>query len=425
MWDLLRQRNFTLVWTGGLITLTGNFMLMVGLPLFIYDQTGSTLATGAMFLIRLLPRVLLGSVAGVFVDRWDRRRTLVIANLLLALALLPVLTGVLVDALWIVYAAAFVTSVLEQVVTPAEDALLPRLVARDQLVAANALNELNNNIARLAGPPLGGLLLQVTGFGGVLVIDAVSFGGAALCFALLRVDARPVRDAQAGGATQRARVAAVSKEWIAGLALVRRSRPAAVILLFMALTGAGEGIMATLFVPWVRTVLAAGSFSYGLIVGAQAVGGIAGGILVARYGGRLRPVLMWGVGALGLVLFDTATFTYPYLLPGIVPALVFMAIVGLPIAGLRVGMATIRQTAVDDAFRGRLMGAVVAVSSVTTALGAAVAGVLGSRVDLTVLLLADVACYALAGVLVLILLRGYAAPVSGHAPEFEISAAPG
>ncbi len=87
----LRQRNFALLWTGGLISLLGDWTLMVGMPLFVYALTGSTVATGAMVIARLIPRVLLSSVAGVFVDRWDRKRTMVCTDLLLALCLLPLL----------------------------------------------------------------------------------------------------------------------------------------------------------------------------------------------------------------------------------------------------------------------------------------------------------------------------------------------
>src|SRR5262245_949693 len=108
MWNVLRRRNFALVWTGGLISLTGDWVLFVGLPLYVYDRTGSALATGAMLLARLLPMVLLGSVAGVFVDRWDRRRTLIVANLLLAAGLLPLLA--VTGPLWPVYAVAMLTA---------------------------------------------------------------------------------------------------------------------------------------------------------------------------------------------------------------------------------------------------------------------------------------------------------------------------
>jgi MFS family permease len=84
----LRQRNFALLWLGGLISFTGDWMLIAALPFYVYQQTGSTLATAAMSVAAILPSVLLGSLAGVFVDRWDRKRVMVVANLLQMIAVL-------------------------------------------------------------------------------------------------------------------------------------------------------------------------------------------------------------------------------------------------------------------------------------------------------------------------------------------------
>src|SRR5919199_1525059 len=143
MFALLRQRNFSCIWIGGLISLAGDWMLLTALPVYVYQSTGSTLATGAMLAARVVPRILLGSVAGVFVDRWDRRRTLVVANLLLAFGLLPLLAVDAVDRLWIVYLVAFAQATTAQFVLPAEGALLPRLLPESELVPANAMTALS------------------------------------------------------------------------------------------------------------------------------------------------------------------------------------------------------------------------------------------------------------------------------------------
>jgi MFS family permease len=171
---LLRRRDFRRVWISGLASMTGDWVTFTGLPLVVYDLTGSTLATGAMFLAGLVPRIAFGSLAGVLVDRWDRRRILIGANLAHALFLLPLLAVHSESQLWIVYVVAFVQATLGQLVDPAEGALLPRLVERDELVAANALNGLNNNLARLIGPMVGGVTVQAFGLQGIVVIDTVS-----------------------------------------------------------------------------------------------------------------------------------------------------------------------------------------------------------------------------------------------------------
>ena len=159
----LRQRNFALLWAGGLISMAGDWMLYIALPIYVYQLTHSTLATSLMFIAETLPRIALGSVAGVFVDRWERKRTMVIANGLLALGLLPLLLVRSAEWVWLVYLVGFVQATIEQFFDPAKNAMLPNLVAKKELVSANALNALNNNLARLIGPALGGVVGRAAG----------------------------------------------------------------------------------------------------------------------------------------------------------------------------------------------------------------------------------------------------------------------
>src|SRR4051812_47930399 len=146
--------------------MTGDWVLHIGLAYLVYDLTGSTVASGATLLAAFAPAVLLGSVAGVLVDRWDRRRTMVVANLAQAVGLLPLLA---VDArrVWIVYAVALYQSCAEQFFVPAEQALVPALVPPDDLLPANAVNGQARDVARLVGSSAGGVLAAWGGFAAI------------------------------------------------------------------------------------------------------------------------------------------------------------------------------------------------------------------------------------------------------------------
>jgi predicted MFS family arabinose efflux permease len=185
-WALLRRRDFGLLWAGGLISETGDWFLLVGLPFWVLQETGSSLVTASVFLVGLLPGLVAGPLAGVLVDRWDRRRTLVAVSLAEAAFLLPLLAVDGRDRLWIVYLVIAVEATLAQLNDPARNALVPTLVPKDDLVGANALIGLNTNVARLAGSPLGGILVEVAGLPGLVIGDAASFLLGAALIGLVR-----------------------------------------------------------------------------------------------------------------------------------------------------------------------------------------------------------------------------------------------
>src|SRR6185436_4822693 len=124
---VLRQRNFALLWFAGLISMIGDWMLFIALPIHTYRLTHSSLATGIMFIAGTVPRIFIGSVAGVFVDRWDRRQTMVVADLSRVFLLLLLLFVLSSESLWIVYVVAFLQATISQFFGPAENALLPQL----------------------------------------------------------------------------------------------------------------------------------------------------------------------------------------------------------------------------------------------------------------------------------------------------------
>src|SRR5438094_447416 len=146
-----------------------------------------------MFVAELVPQIAFGSVAGVFVDRWDRKRTMVVANLILTVAILPLVFVRSADEVWIVYLVAFTESLVARFLRPAEGAMLPRLVDKSDLVAANALGSFASNTSRLVGPTLGGVIAGIYGLTAVAGFDSVTFAIAAALVALVRTSGAPGR----------------------------------------------------------------------------------------------------------------------------------------------------------------------------------------------------------------------------------------
>ena len=250
-WRLLRRRpDLARLVGAGLVSLTGDWLLAIGLSYAVYDLTGSTLASAGVFLTSLLPQVLTGPVAGVLVDRWDRRRTMVAANLLLATGLFPLLLVDDAGLIWVVYPVLVLESVVETFFAPAEQAMLPRVVDESrpaELVTANALNGQAQNLSRLVGGALGGVLAALGGIPLVAIADAGTFVVAAVLVARIRTSGATAARERSAEDVVRGRFAELRTEWVDGARVALGSPVVRVLGTFTLVTSFGEGIWGTLY----------------------------------------------------------------------------------------------------------------------------------------------------------------------------------
>lgn len=424
----LRQRNFALLWFGQLISLLGDWILFVALPFAIYTLTGSTLATGVMFIVQTLPRLFLGSVAGVFVDRWNRKRTMYIADLLQALALLPLLLVHSSHLVWIIYVFAFVESCISQFFIPAKGAIIPHLVDEEHLVAANSLNSSSEQLTRLVGPVIGGALFALLGINGVALADSASFLISAVMIMLIvlprprtQEEAPSITGSLAPSTSAAITFEAVWREWLEGLALVRKERLIVAIFAAMGVAMVGEGLIEVLLVPFVKDIMHGNAEVLGWILTAQAVGGIAGSFLLSSVSKKIAPrLLVAGSGiALGIILFIMINF------PALGLVLALLALAGLPVIGFYINLYTLLQLNVADKYRGRIFGAYTTMQALMMLLGMALASGLGDRIGIIPMMDVDAVCNILAGIIAFVLMRGMVLTKRAEAVESEFVAQEG
>jgi len=404
--------------------MTGDWLLAIGLTYAVYDLTGSTLASAGAFLTSLVPQVLTGLVAGVLVDRWDRRRTMLAANLLMAVGLLPLLLVEGAGSIWVVYPVLVFQAVVETFFVPAEQAMLPRVVDHSdstELVTANALNGQAQNLARLAGGGLGGVLAAVGGIPLVALADAGTFLVAALLVSRIRTPGAVDRRDLAVSAEQvvRGRFEELRDEWVEGARVTLGSPVVRVLATFWLITSFGEGIWGTLFAPYVRSVLHGGPEALGVISGIQAVGGVLGGLFVVTVGARWSPRLMLGLGAVAFGVVDLVIALYPLAWVETWPAAVLMVVVGLPGAIASAGMMTLFQQHTEDRERGRAFGLLLLVRSTCTVLGSLTAGLLGDALGIVPVMAWQGCGYVLAGSIVLLLLVKGSRDTTSPSPRAE------
>lgn len=300
MGGLLRTRNFALLWVGQSTSAVGSAVTTVALPLVAI----STLHAGPALVALLtaaswLPWLLIGLPAGVWVDRWPRRRTLLIADVAAAavLVVVPVAARAGVLTVPLLVAVALLAGVAGVFAGVAFHAFLPHLVGAGDLMEGNARLQTSASVALVAGPALGGLLAQVAGPVSGVLVDAGTFLVSAACLLALRAapEPRPPAGVRAGMLRQVAE----------GIGFIMRGRLLQAMLVVAAVTNfAMLGITALRVVFLVRAEGVAPGAA-GLAIGVGSVGAVLGAALaswVSRRFGSARTYLAANLAAAPFVL---------------------------------------------------------------------------------------------------------------------------
>ncbi|HLZ70772.1 MAG TPA: MFS transporter [Dehalococcoidia bacterium] len=337
---LLANGSFRWLWLAHLISMFGDGLYTVALPWLVYKHTGSGMATAIALAAGAIPYIIVSPIAGVYVDRWDRRRTLVGADLLRALALLlfplALLTGF---NLALALALAIVLPAIGRFFVPAQRATTPSLVTADELVGANALMEGAGQAAYIAGPAIGGLLIAASGAVSLLFIDGATFVASALLLGLVAFPGAERRRRAAGGF--RAALAEGLRVTWRTPALRTLSLLAAFVICFFAAVPA-------LLPLWVGRSQPG---AYGLLFACFSVGSVLASLALSRWGRALpRGALVvggvfgMGAGAVGFAAsYDTAA------------AAVALAAFGAGVSAYNVGVLTLLQRFSPPGVMGRVL----------------------------------------------------------------------
>src|SRR5207248_2781827 len=168
--------DFRLLWAGRFVSSLGSWLLVIAVPAHVLQLTGSTMATGLTLAAEYLPSVLLGPIAGVLVDRWDRRRLMLATDLARAVAIASLVFASTPDTVWLNYLALIGESTGTVLFRPAAQAHTPVVVGTGPLLSgANACNALTDGTVRLIGGPLGAVLLSTAGFTALVWLDVASY----------------------------------------------------------------------------------------------------------------------------------------------------------------------------------------------------------------------------------------------------------
>ncbi|HZQ09713.1 MAG TPA: MFS transporter [Anaerolineae bacterium] len=410
MFQAFRNRNIALLFTGQFASLAGDMVLFIALPFWVFQLTGSAMATGIMFAALMIPQFVLSPIAGVFVDRLDRKRLMIASDLIRGALMLGYLFVNTADQVWIIYLLAFSESAVSQFFRPSVMAVVPTLVnGEEELTRANAALGASQALAQLAGPALGGVLVATFGPHSAALFDSASYLFSALMVLLLQIPLRQTVAAQAANARQA--VTQITEELAQGIRVVL-DRPilrivfGSLVLLFLS-----QGIINVLLVVMVNQIWHVGATEFGWLISAQGIGGVIGTLVVGAIAARVSPRMMVIAGGLisGLVLLAIVNQ------PSIFVAIALILPAGVVFIAFDVGLMTLIQIGSDDSNRGRVSGLMQTTMAAAQLIAIASTSLLADSLGAVLLLDIASVLFAFGGLIAILVPRG-SAPASTAAP---------
>ncbi len=393
MWTVLRQRNFGLLWLAGFLALSGTWAFYAAMPIYILDQTGSVFYSGAVWTLIAIPGIVIGPVAGVWVDRWDRRRVMLWCNIAQAVSASVLLIVGGSHGVAIATAVLLAQAIITSLFSPAENALLPTVVSDEDLPTANALNSLNDGLARIAGPFIGAVLYAWIDIRGAALVNVIAFLVAAALISLVLVPDIPPKpdDHEHESTMQSLRVA---------IGYIRNSRLLTVLFLIAALSGIADAPLTAALASFIRNTLDRSAADFGLFLSLRGVAGIVGGLVIGQIASRFRMdrLLIASLFILAIEIAFIAIARDFWVFVGL------MLVVGPVFAAMSTAFPTLLQRGSQDSWRGRLFALYGAMAGIIFAISSLIGSAIAAISSPTVSVALSSALYLVAAVVALWLL---------------------
>ena len=291
---VFRHKNFSLMWTGQLVSTIGSALTSLAASIMVYRQTGgSALSVGLMLMATAAPSLLVGLVAGVFVDKFDRRKIMIIADMLRAVLVFLIPFLVPSSIVWL-YVIVILTSAIGQFFDPAYESVLPEVAPDEELAAANSLMAISTFGSTAIGFAASGLIAANYPIAYAFYLDAISFLISAGCILFLRV--RKLET------TEVTSVGAVFTNLKSGVSYLTRNPALRSIFLLAIPVAISFGLANSLLLPFAERALNATTFEYGIQEGLTSVGFVIASLLMAGYMNRWREGQWMVVGLFGMAI---------------------------------------------------------------------------------------------------------------------------
>ena len=277
-------KRFLVVWLGQTVSVIGTQLSSFALGVWIYQKTGSALLFGISIALQILPGVLLSPIAGVFVDRFNRRTVMLLSDswdLVLTLGIFLLLLAGRLEV-WHVYVMVLLSSTFATFQQLAYAASVSQLVPREKLGMVNGLVQLSIHGSAVFVPLGAALLMEFVGLSNIILIDFLTFGVAIFTLLLVRFPSMPAEN------SGRIAMSEIRTQIIDAWGYLRERRSLLMLLYFFAVTSFSIGFVQVLFRPLVLTLF--DPTMLGLLMTIGGVGGLIGAIFMAMWGGPQRHI---------------------------------------------------------------------------------------------------------------------------------------
>jgi DHA3 family macrolide efflux protein-like MFS transporter len=357
---IFRNRNFTLLWSAQLVSTIGSALTSLAASILVYRVTGSAFSVGLMLMATAAPSILLGLIAGVFVDRYDRKRIMVIADVVRAALVFAIPFLVESNIAWL-YIIVLLTSSVGQFFDPAQASVLPEVASDEELAAANSLMAISSFGATAVGFAASGLLAQIS-IDWAFYLDAVTFLFSAVCIYLTRVPTI--------ASDENTSVTTILRNMRGGFAFLFNSQVLRSTFLIFPIMGISFGLGNSLLLPFATRALHATEFEYGIQEGLTSLGFVAGSLLMARFADRL-PAGQWLT--ISFVVMGLSQMVYSQL-DSIPLAFLFVTISGFANAPSAIARQLILQRNTPRQMRGRVASVFFVTRDAAVLIGMAMVG---------------------------------------------------
>jgi MFS family permease len=358
--SVLRNRQFLCLWLAQLVSSFGDWLAIVALfSLVAFRWNGTPYQVSSLILAFLIPVAVLGPVAGVYVDRWNLKRTMIASDLLRAGIVILIALATNLSQLYFLIAMLSCISIF---FLPAQSSMIPLLVSKEELLVANALNTQAMHLTKIVGPGAAGLLVAWAGERACFVMDAASFVFSAALLARISAS-RPPGEAGRG-------VGAVLRDLREGLRFLHNHAVLRFIVVAMAAALFAIGAFDALVAVYVRDLLGGGPRTFGWMIALIGVGTISGAAMIGKFGQRRSKVelVLLGILGIGAGIFLMAVITQT------AAALACCVLLGVLASAAIVPSQAILQEATPRELLGRVNSTALSVMTTSQFLAIAAAG---------------------------------------------------